>query len=237
MQIDEVIRKINATYPDRDWDQWCQRLIWNVIYFAMGYTNDSQVVTYGSAAAARRASRIESPNASKAPVGAIHYWGQPADGHVGVSLGGSRVLMTGTPAALGAGGVQAYSSARNDSYVGWSRTNGANTTLIGRLTVPGGSTGGTNATKDQWRTIQAWLRRLGRYTGPVDGVPGPNTWKGVQKTVAKYGYYHGPIDGVPGINTYKGMQSYARDGGGYTGPIDGVMGPRSWAGFVKRLSS
>ena len=96
---------------------------------------------------------------------------------------------------------------------------------------------GTTASKAQWKTIQAWLRKLGRYGGPVDGVPGQNTWKGIQQTVAKYGYYSGPIDGVPGKNTAKGMQSYARNGGGYTGPIDGVLGPNSWAGFVKRLSS
>lgn len=96
---------------------------------------------------------------------------------------------------------------------------------------------GTNATKKQWGTIQEWLKKLNRYDGPVDKVPGPNTWKGIQATVAKYGYYKGPIDGDPFTNTAKSMQMYARDGGGYTGPIDGILGPNSWAGFVKRLSS
>lgn len=251
MHIDELIRKINAGSPGRDWNQWCQRLVWNVVYYVMGYTRDSQVVTYASAADARRASRIESTDPSKAPVGAIHYWRHPAEGHVGVSLGGSKVLMTGTPAALGAGGVQkgtnygittvqAYSAARSNPYVGWSRTNGANPSLIGKIQVDAGKQiggGGDGATKAQWRTIQDWLKRLGRYSGPVDGVPGKNTWKGIQTTVRKYGYYHGPVDGVPGVNTYKGMQMYARDGGGYKGPIDGVLGPNSWAGFVKRLGS
>lgn len=96
---------------------------------------------------------------------------------------------------------------------------------------------GTTATKGQWRTIQDWLKRLGRYDGPVDGVPGQNTWKGIQATVKKYGYYAGPVDGIPGRNTARGMQLYARNGGGYTGPVDGVLGPNSWAGFVKRISS
>lgn len=96
---------------------------------------------------------------------------------------------------------------------------------------------GTNATKAQWRTIQDWLKRLGRYSGPVDGVPGPNTWKGIQLTVKKYGYYAGPVDGIPGRNTARGMQQYAANGGGYRGPIDGILGPNSWAGFVRRLSS
>jgi len=93
------------------------------------------------------------------------------------------------------------------------------------------------ATKDQWKTIQRWLKKLGRYNGDVDGVPGQQTWKGIQTTVKKYGYYSGPVDGEPGTYTAKGMQMYARDGGGYKGRIDGKLGPKSWAGFVKRLSS
>lgn len=93
------------------------------------------------------------------------------------------------------------------------------------------------ATKAQWKTIQKWLKKLGRYDGPVDGVPGQNTWKGIQTTVKKYGYYDGPVDGEPGTYTAKGMQMYARDGGGYKGRIDGKLGKNSWAGFVKRLSS
>lgn len=96
---------------------------------------------------------------------------------------------------------------------------------------------GTNATRAQWRTIQDWSKRLKRYDGPVDGVPGPNTWKANQITCAEYGYYEGPIDGIPGTNTAKGMQRYAAAGGGYKGPIDGILGPNSWAGFTRRISS
>lgn len=95
---------------------------------------------------------------------------------------------------------------------------------------------GTTATKAQWRTIQSWLKRLGRYSGPVDGVPGQNTWKGIQITVRDRDSYTGPIDGVPGRNTARAMQRYAR-AGGYNGPVDGILGPNSWAGFVRRLSS
>lgn len=91
-------------------------------------------------------------------------------------------------------------------------------------------------TKAQWKTIQTWLKKLGRYNGDVDGIPGQQTWKGIQKTIAKYGYYKGVSDGYPGINTAKGMQLYARDGGGYKGQIDGKLGANSWAGFIKRLS-
>lgn len=96
---------------------------------------------------------------------------------------------------------------------------------------------GTNATKAQWKTIQEWLKKLGRYDGLVDGIPGKKTWQGIQKTLAKYGYYKGEIDGLPAYFTARGMQMYARDGGGYRGEVDGVLGPNSWIGFVRRLSS
>ena len=245
MDINTLAARLNREYPTRDWDQQCQRLVWNAIYFLLGYTSDSQMRTYATATAARVASRIESTDASKAPVGAIHYWRNPAEGHVGISLGGGRVLMTGTPGKVpqqlgknyGITTVAHYTSAAGNPYLGWARTNGGNASIIGRLSAGASAASGSSASKDQWRTIQSWLKRLGRYSGPVDGVPGPNTWKGIQATVKKYGYYSGPVDGGPGANTYKGMQRYARAGGGYTGPVDGILGPNSWAGFVRRLSS
>ncbi|MEU0128146.1 peptidoglycan-binding domain-containing protein, partial [Streptomyces sp. NPDC006289] len=51
--------------------------------------------------------------------------------------------------------------------------------------------------------LQRNMRNWG-YTGPTDGVPGPNTWAAVQRLAAT---------------------------NGYTGPIDGVMGPNSWRAF------
>ncbi|MEF3323159.1 N-acetylmuramoyl-L-alanine amidase [Gulosibacter sp. GYB002] len=95
---------------------------------------------------------------------------------------------------------------------------------------------GATASRDQWRVIQSWLRKLGRYHGPVDGIPGQQTWRGIQITVRDRDSYTGPIDGIPGRNTARAMQRYAR-AGGYRGPIDGVLGHQSWAGFVRRLSS
>lgn len=256
MELDQIVSWLNKTYPTRNWDQQCQRLVWNVIYCVMGYTRDSQMTTYATAAAARNASKIESTDALAAPAGAIHYWRNPAEGHVAIELGGGRVLMTGTPAALGAGGVQlgknygtttvaAYSNARGNPYVGWARTNGSNASIVGKITTDAERTSweasdfgiGTNATKAQWLIIQDWLTRLKRYDGLIDGIPGRKTWRGIQLTVAKYKYYHGDIDGIPGPNTAKGMQMYARDGGGYRGEVDGILGPNSWKGFVARLSS
>ncbi|MEU3748086.1 MULTISPECIES: GH25 family lysozyme [Streptomyces] len=74
------------------------------------------------------------------------------------------------------------------------------------------------------------IAQLGGYTGPLDGVLGPNSWKGVQTLLTQLGLYGGPIDGAPGVNTYKGLQQLAQRGG-YTGPVDGIMGPNTYAGL------
>ncbi|MFE2555457.1 GH25 family lysozyme [Streptomyces sp. NPDC059352] len=78
------------------------------------------------------------------------------------------------------------------------------------------------------------IAQLGGYTGPLDGVLGPNSWKGVQ-TVLAQGYSDGPIDGTPDPDTYKGLQRLAADYG-YTGPIDGVPGPNTFAALRTCLS-
>lgn len=244
MDLKTLAAKLNSKYPDRNWDQWCQALVWNAIYILCGYVADSQMTTYPTAAAARHASRIESTNAAAAPVGAIHYWRYPSAGHVGISLGRGQVLMTGTPGKVpdqlgknyGVTSVGHYTRATGNPYLGWARRNGANETIIGKLdTGPAKSI--TVPSVEQWALIQTWLKRLGRYHGPADGVPGINTWKGIQRTVAARAGYTGPTDGVPGPNTYKAMQRYAAAGGGYTGPIDGVLGRNSWRGFIQRLTS
>lgn len=145
MTLEEISEWLNAKYPTRNWNQWCQQLMWNCVYAVMGYTRDSQMGTYPRADLARDASHIESTDPTKAPAGAMHWFTYPIpDGHVGMSLGGSRVLMTGTEEALGVGGVllgknygvttvEAYVKAKGNRYLGWSKTNGANPTLIGKI--------------------------------------------------------------------------------------------------------
>lgn len=148
MDVLSLAKKINAARPGRDWDQQCQRLVWNVLQQIHGYTDaqgDRMLTTYPTARAAREASKIESTNAAAAPAGAMHYWRNPTvEGHVGVALGNGRVLMTGTKEALGSEGkllgnnfgittVDAYTKARGNPYLGWSRRNGANTTIVGRI--------------------------------------------------------------------------------------------------------
>ncbi|MFI1224519.1 MULTISPECIES: peptidoglycan DD-metalloendopeptidase family protein [unclassified Streptomyces] len=85
-----------------------------------------------------------------------------------------------------------------------------------------------------WRRAQNWLRITSGYTGPIDGVPGPNTYAALQRGVRGWGYT-GPIDGVPGANTWAAVQRLAATHG-YTGPIDGAMGPNSWRGFARFLN-
>lgn len=64
---------------------------------------------------------------------------------------------------------------------------------------------------------------------------GPNSWKGLQVWLrdANYGY-SGPIDGIPGPNTYAAMQRMAQQQG-YQGAVDGVMGPNSWRFFAQSV--
>lgn len=150
MTLDRIVEWLNKTYPTRDWNQWCQRLMWNVVHVVSG-TPEKDMADQPTATAARRNSHIESTDASTAPVGAMHWFLYPADGHVGMSLGGERVLMTGTEEALGNGGVQlgtnygvttvpAYVAAKKNKYLGWSRTNGANASIVGKI---GGSAAGS----------------------------------------------------------------------------------------------
>ena len=84
--------------------------------------------------------------------------------------------------------------------------------------------------------LQSALKARGRYSGPDDGIGGPNTAKGIQLTAQAGGGYTGPIDGVFGPKTARAIQTYARDHGGYTGPIDGDPRQNSWIGFLKGLA-
>lgn len=144
MTLDQIVAWLNRTYPGRDWNQDCQRLVWNVVWCVTGVDESQLNPPYPTATAARLASSIESLDASKAPAGAIHYFKNPAAGHVGVSLGGESILMTGTKAALGKGAtyfdgnfgittVSAYVASMNNPYLGWSRQNGRFPTLIGKI--------------------------------------------------------------------------------------------------------
>lgn len=85
------------------------------------------------------------------------------------------------------------------------------------------------------KRVQRALKARGRYSGPVDGVFGPNTRKGVQETLRHSGEFVGTIDGVIGRGGSYGIQTYARRFGDYAGPIDGAPRTASWTGFALGL--
>lgn len=83
-------------------------------------------------------------------------------------------------------------------------------------------------------TVAYWQARMtcrGYYSGPVDGIWGPNSRAAVQQDMAARYSYTGPIDGVWGVNTWAAIQRFAAAEGGYSGPIDGVPGPNTWTGI------
>lgn len=53
--------------------------------------------------------------------------------------------------------------------------------------------------------IQNHLKRLGYYSGPIDGVWGTNTVKGIQRVAQAKGQYSSGIDGIVGKGTVLGV--------------------------------
>ncbi|MDO5683090.1 MAG: peptidoglycan-binding protein [Propionibacteriaceae bacterium] len=81
-------------------------------------------------------------------------------------------------------------------------------------------------TAEQWQVIQKVMRHTeGRYTGAIDGDPGPETWKAVQRWLRRFSWDPGPIDGIPGYRTWRSLQHHMRFWYPYT--PDGVFGPRT----------
>ena len=84
-----------------------------------------------------------------------------------------------------------------------------------------------------WKDLQGGICRQNGYTGPADGIPGPNTWKAMQRFLKAWGY-NGPADGIPGPNTWKAFQRFLAANYGYTGIIDGIPGPLTY-GSINRI--
>lgn len=81
------------------------------------------------------------------------------------------------------------------------------------------------------------LGSMATYTGPIDGVMGPNSWRGVSGQLAKAGYFHGGIaQGWESTDNVAALQRWAAAHGRYSGPIDGVWGPNSYRGAAWALN-
>ncbi|PPF72606.1 peptidoglycan-binding protein [Pseudoclavibacter sp. Z016] len=74
-------------------------------------------------------------------------------------------------------------------------------------------------------TVAYWQSEVtcrGLYSGPSDGVWGPNSRKAVQQDLKNRRLYSGPVDGDWGSNTWKAIQRDVRV------TQDGVPGPITW---------
>ncbi|RKG81722.1 hypothetical protein D7V88_26090 [Corallococcus terminator] len=235
-------RAYAAANPKRDggtWNQWCGSLM-----VRFGQLPDSAVRP--TAIEAYRASTIISTNASTAKIGAFHWWDIGSAGHVGADLngGGGTVFMAtynlsqSWGDAIGVNSVSGYSSKTGARYLGWSMDYAG-----GRIAGGGGSPGGslpqTSTEFDgipgeiYYKRIQTVGQRDFGYTGPIDGVTGPNTEKvRVRITARELNNRGSPRtsaqeDGIPGSIYWTRVQTVGRSFG-YTGPIDGIPGPATY---------
>ncbi|MCJ1715450.1 hypothetical protein ACLBWP_02400 [Microbacterium sp. M1A1_1b] len=81
------------------------------------------------------------------------------------------------------------------------------------------------------------LGSMAGYTGPIDGVMGPNSWTGVARQLATGGYYQSSVAyGFESPEVIAALQRWAAAHGQYSGPIDGVWGPNSYRGAAWALN-
>ena len=108
--------------PMRDgatWDGWSTSLVFRFGAFTRSANTAND---------ARAASTMLGADASRAPIGAFHWWSVGTTGIVGVDLsgGGTSVFMASSHVmetwgtAIGTNGVAAYTSAVGARYLGWS---------------------------------------------------------------------------------------------------------------------
>ena len=89
--------------------------------------------------------------------------------------------------------------------------------------------------------LQRVMKRLGHYSGPIDGIYGPATESGVKAMQTALGV---TSDGIYGPETHNALRNKGRyvvteiqtalaEYGYYTGPIDGSYGPATQAAVTK----
>ncbi|MCP3143212.1 hypothetical protein [Pyxidicoccus xibeiensis] len=236
-------RAFAAANPKRDggtWDQWCGSLMFRFGQLPASSARDSAILAY-------HASDILSLNAASAPTGAFHWWDIGAYGHVGADLngGGSTVFMATRNLAeswgdaIGINSVSGYSARTGARYLGWSMDYAGGRIAGGGTPPPPGGLPKTSTEYDgipgniYYQRIQTVGRRDFGYTGPIDGVTGPNTENiRVRITARELNSRGGPRtsaqeDGVPGKIYWTRVQTVGRSFG-YTGPIDGIPGPNTY---------
>lgn len=245
-------RAYAAQYPERDgatWSGWCASLMWRFGDMPEASARPSAILAYAE-------SNILGMDPRNAPIGAFHWWDIGQYGHVAVDLlgGGTTVFMASNYVledwgdAIGVTSISRYTNATGATYLGWSMDyvgseieDGGGSVcdqesiFTGAGTIPVSTTEQTGVPNTTFYMRMQLLASLYNYTGPIDGILGPNSWAGFQRALADYGYSVNDT-GTPDSATYSAMQSLATIHGGYTGPVDGVMGPNSYRGFAYFLN-
>jgi hypothetical protein len=143
--------------------------------------------------------------------------------------------------AIGINSVSGYTTRTGARYLGWSMDYAGGRIAGGGSPPAGGGTSLPLTTTEQdgipgpiyYKRIQTIGQRDFGYTGPIDGVTGPNTEKvRVRITARELNNRGSPRtsaqeDGVPGSIYWTRVQTVGRSFG-YTGPIDGVPGPNTY---------
>lgn len=238
-------RAYATAHPTRDgasWNQWCGSLMWRFGELPEASARPTAIAAYYD-------STIVSTDPSTARTGAFHFWNIGSAGHVGADLNGgggtvfmaTRNLAESWGDAIGVNSVSGYSAKTGARYLGWSMDY-AGGRIAGGGDSPaddGGDLPLTTTEQDgipgviYYKRIQTVGRRDFGYTGPIDGITGPNTEKvRVQLTARELNGRGTPRtsaqeDGVPGPIYWKRVQTVGRSFG-YTGPIDGVPGPNTY---------
>jgi hypothetical protein len=232
------------THPTRDggsWSGWCASLM-----FRAGNLPESSACP--SAIDAYHRSKVVSGDYMSAPNGAFHWWDIGSDGHVAMAMPGGWAMMASCHIqqswgdCIGTTPVGTYTATTGATYLGWSYDySGAEIADVHNQPgpspsgIPQSSTASSGVPDTAYyQRQQVYASKYG-YTGPVDGVLGPNSWAGTQRGLKNWGYT-GPDDGVPGTNTYMAMQRLAA-AYGYTGPIDGELGPNSYRGLARYFNT
>jgi len=204
MSLTESQLKAKFKASGRNWDQLCQAAVVNASIWSGGFER-----TYASANDAYHASKIVSKTASKAPLGAVHYWAIGKYGHVAGALGGGRVFMaskfvdTFWGTNVGTTTVDRYTKRTGAKYLGWSYTNGTNKVLFTKPKAPVASI--NTLDEKNVAKLAKWLNKqhLGATTtADKDGKRGKVYWTLIQLEGVKKGDYVKAkgyvVDGDPG---------------------------------------
>ncbi len=176
------------THPTRDgstWSGYCASLMWR-----SGNLPDAAACP--TAIDCYHKSHIVSYDYMSAPSGAYHWWDIGSDGHVAMATTGGWAMMASCHIeeswgdCIGQTPVSHYTSTTGGKYLGWSYDyNSAEIADVHHNTptpssIPRSSTQESGVPDTYYYMRQQKYASFYGYTGPIDGVLGPNSWAGEQ---------------------------------------------------------